>query len=103
MTSDPRPADEPRRTYSAAQVFPVVALLVSVAAALWVPVLRMSANSVEPDYLLLGMLVLLVAFLAGELFPLHIEVRRETLLVSGSELPMVLGLLLLPVWTVGVA
>jgi len=103
MTSDPRPADEPRRTYSAAQVFPVVALLVSVAAAaLWVPVLRMSANSVEPDYLLLGMLVLLVAFLAGELFPLHIEVRRETLLVSGSELPMVLGLLLLPAWTVGV-
>src|SRR6185437_8735619 len=78
MTSDPCPADEsrePRRTYSAAQVFPVVALLVSVAAAaLWVPVLRMSANSVEPDYLLLGMLVLLVAFLAGELFPLHIEV-----------------------------
>src|SRR6476661_6835858 len=103
MTSDPRPADEPRRTYSAAQVFPVVALLVSVAAAaLWVPVLRMSANSVEPDYLLLGMLVLLVAFLAGELFPLQIEVRRETLLVSGSELPMVLGLLLLPAWTVGV-
>jgi len=102
MTADLHAPDEPRRTYSAAQLFPVVALLVSVAAvALWVPVLRMSANAVEPDYLLLGMLVLLVAFLAGELFPLHIEVRRETLLVSGSELPMVLGLLLLPAWTVG--
>ena len=103
MAADLRPADEPRRTYSASQVFPIVALLVSVAAAaLWVPVLRLSASAVEPDYLLLGMLVLLVAFLAGELFPLHIEVRRETLLVSGSELPMVLGLLLLPAWTVGV-
>ncbi len=103
MAADLRPADEPRRTYSASQVFPIVALLVSVAAAaLWVPVLRISASAVEPDYLLLGMLVLLVAFLAGELFPLHIEVRRETLLVSGSELPMVLGLLLLPAWTVGV-
>lgn len=103
MTADLHASEESRRTYSAAQVFPVVALLVFVAAAvLWVPVLRMSANAVEPDYLLLGMLVLLVAFLAGELFPLHIEVRRETLLVSGSELPMVLGLLLLPAWTVGV-
>lgn len=103
MTSDLHVQDEPRRTYSAAQVFPIVALLVFlVAAALWVPVLRMSVDAVPPDYLLLGMLVLLVAFLAGELFPLHIEVRRETLLVSGSELPMVLGLLLLPAWTVGV-
>jgi EAL domain-containing protein (putative c-di-GMP-specific phosphodiesterase class I)/GGDEF domain-containing protein len=103
VTADLRASGEPRRTYSAAQVFPVVALLVSVAAAaLWVPVLRMSASANEPDYLLLGMLVLLVAFLAGELFPLHIEVRRETLLVSGSELPMVLGLLLLPAWTVGI-
>jgi EAL domain-containing protein (putative c-di-GMP-specific phosphodiesterase class I)/GGDEF domain-containing protein len=103
MTNDLHPADQTRRTYSAGQVFPVVAgLMFVVAAALWVPVVRMSTESVDPDYLLLGMLVLMVAFLAGELFPLHIEVRRETLLVSGSELPMVLGLLLLPAWTVGV-
>ncbi len=103
VTDDLRPAGEPRRTYSAAQVFPVVALIVSVVGiALWVPVVRLSVNVVAPDQLLLGMLVLLVAFLVGELFPLHIEVRRETLLVSGSELPMVLGLLLLPAWTVGV-
>lgn len=103
MTNDLHPADRTRRTYSAGQVFPVMAgLMFVVAAALWVPVVRMSADSVDPEYLLLGMLVLLVAFLAGELFPLHIEVRRETLLVSGSELPMVLGLLLLPAWTVGV-
>src|SRR6188472_55021 len=103
MTNDLHPSDRTRRTYSAAQVFPVMAgLMFVVAAALWVPVVRMSADSVDPEYLLLGMLVLLVAFLAGELFPLHIEVRRETLLVSGSELPMVLGLLLLPAWAVGV-
>ena len=103
VTDDLRPAGEPRRTYSAAQVFPVVALIVSVVGiALWVPVVRLSVNVVAPDQLLLGMLVLVVAFLVGELFPLHIEVRRETLLVSGSELPMVLGLLLLPAWTVGV-
>ncbi len=103
MTTDLHGPDQPARTYSAAQVFPLVAMLMFViAAALWVPVLRMSAGTVAPDHLLLGMLVLLLAFLAGELFPLHIEVRRETLLVSGSELPMVLGLLLLPAWTVGV-
>ncbi len=103
MTDDLRSGGDGRRTYSAAQVFPIVAALTFVVAgALWILVLRMSAGSVDPDYLLLGMLILLVAFLAGELFPLHIEVRRETLLVSGSELPMVLGLLLLPPWTVGV-
>ena len=48
-----------------------------------------------------GSAILLAAFLAGELFPLQIEVRRETLLVSGSELPMVLGLLVMPAWSVG--
>jgi len=103
MTDNLHPSESPRRTYSAGQVFPVVAgLMFVVAAAIWVLVAQMSAGTVDPDYLLPGMLVLLVAFLAGELFPLHIEVRRETLLVSGSELPMVLGLLLLPAWTIGV-
>ncbi|ACV77416.1 putative bifunctional diguanylate cyclase/phosphodiesterase [Nakamurella multipartita] len=102
MTKALHPTARSRRTFSARQVFPVVAtVMFLLAGALWVPVLRLSANLVDPEYLLLGMLVLLVAFLAGELFPLHIEVRRETLLVSGSELPMVLGLLLLPAWTVG--
>ncbi|HEY5881352.1 MAG TPA: EAL domain-containing protein [Nakamurella sp.] len=103
MTDNLHPSEPARRTYSSGQVFPVVAgLMFGVAAAIWVLVAQMSADTVDPDFLLLGMLVLLVAFLAGELFPLHIEVRRETLLVSGSELPMVLGLLLLPAWTVGV-
>ncbi|MET0967352.1 MAG: bifunctional diguanylate cyclase/phosphodiesterase, partial [Nakamurella sp.] len=64
------------------------------------PVLRATEIPERGD-LLLGAAILLAAFLAGELFPLQIEVRRETLLVSGSELPMVLGLLILPAWTVG--
>jgi EAL domain-containing protein (putative c-di-GMP-specific phosphodiesterase class I)/GGDEF domain-containing protein len=103
MTTDLSAQRDARRTYSTAQLFPVVAVLMFVVAgALWVPVVEMSGAAVEPDHLLLGMLILFMAFLAGELFPLHIEVRRETLLVSGSELPMVLGLLLLPAWTVGV-
>jgi hypothetical protein len=76
MTKALHPTARSRRTFSARQVFPVVAtVMFLLAGALWVPVLRLSANLVDPEYLLLGMLVLLVAFLAGELFPLHIEVR----------------------------
>jgi diguanylate cyclase (GGDEF)-like protein len=68
---------------------------------IWLIVLQLGSKEMPPEALLLGAAILLAAFLAGELFPLQIEVRRETLLVSGSELPMVLGLLLLPAWTVG--
>jgi len=102
MTIELAATEKPRRHYTGSQVFPVVAALMFVLSLLlWYPVLRFGEDNIPPENLLLGAAILLAAFLAGELFPLQIEVRRETLLVSGSELPMVLGLLLLPAWTVG--
>lgn len=103
MTIELPEAETPRRHYTGNQVFPVVAaLLFGLSVLLWVPVVRFGAQTESTEYLLIGSAILLAAFLAGELFPLQIEVRRETLLVSGSELPLVLGLLLMPAWTVGV-
>ncbi len=101
MTTDLSETEKPRRQYTGSQVFPIVAaLMFGVSILLWIPVLE-SGQPVGNERLLVGSAILLAAFLGGELFPLQIEVRRETLLVSGSELPMVLGLLLLPAWTVG--
>ncbi len=102
MTTEVDVPEKPRRNYTGSQVFPVVAaLMFGVSVPIWLIVLRLESQEMPPEALLLGAAILLAAFLAGELFPLQIEVRRETLLVSGSELPMVLGLLLLPAWTVG--
>ncbi|MET0864528.1 MAG: bifunctional diguanylate cyclase/phosphodiesterase [Nakamurella sp.] len=101
MTTELAEPEKPRRVYTGSQIFPIVAaLMFGLSALLWLPVLR-SSEIPDRGHLVLGAVVLLAAFLAGELFPLQIEVRRETLLVSGSELPMVLGLLILPAWTVG--
>ena len=104
MTIELVEPDKARRHYTGKQVFPIVAaLMFALSAVLWWPVLQIGSK-VDPRQLMLlliGSAVLLAAFLAGELFPLQIEVRRETLLVSGSELPMVVGLLLLPAWSVG--
>ncbi len=98
--------EKPRRTYSGQQVFPVVtALMFALSALFWTPVIIgaiEAENVVGPVAMIIGAALLLAAFLAGELFPLQIEVRRETILVTGSELPMVLGLLVLPPWLVGV-
>jgi diguanylate cyclase (GGDEF)-like protein len=101
MTTELAVPEKPQRHYTGSQIFPIVAaLMFGLSALLWLPVLR-ATEAPEGGDLLLGAAILLAAFLAGELFPLQIEVRRETLLVSGSELPMVLGLLILPAWTVG--
>ena len=93
------------RTRSSNQVFPAVAAVVFlISVAFWWPVLSQPALVHRtPLWMLLGALLLIIAFIACELFPLRVEVRRETLLVSLSELPLVLGLLLLPSWTAGAA
>ncbi len=96
--ADPRP---PHRTGK--QVFPIVAAVIfAISAVLWWLVLRNEQVTTDTTTLVVGAIVLVLAFMGGELYPLQIEVRRETVLVSGSELPMVLGLLLLPAWVVGV-
>src|SRR5664279_3664942 len=111
VTTDASVQEKPRPRYTGHQIFPIVASIVfAISALLWWPVLAAGPTvlaagppvRLDSTQLLVGSGILLLAFLAGELFPLQIEVRRETLLVSGSELPMVLGLLLLPAWIVGV-
>ena len=103
MTIELVEPEKARRHYTGKQVFPVVAaLMFALSAVLWWPVLQMGSVIVRtPTELAIGSAVIMAAFLAGEFYPLQIEVRRETLLVSGSELPMVVGLLLLPAWAVG--
>ncbi|OJV27868.1 MAG: hypothetical protein BGO26_16435 [Actinobacteria bacterium 69-20] len=98
-----RCADETRGR-SRTRVYTIAsAVLLLVAAALWAPVLASPAHVplAHPAWYI--PVVLLLAFAAGELFPLRFEVRSEILLVSLSELPLVLGLLLLPPWMVGAA
>ena len=76
-------------------------LLLLLAAGLWLPVLLNPQPVPIPRPAMYAAPMLLVAFLAGELFPLRFEVRSEVLLVSLCELPLVLGILLLPPWIVG--
>ncbi len=93
------------RTRSSNQVFPAVAGVVFVISVVfWWPVLSHPPLVYQtPLWMCVGAVLLVAAFIACELFPLRVEVRRETLLVSLSELPLVLGLLLLPSWTAGAA
>lgn len=82
----------------------MVALVILVLSALlWWPVLARGPLTVDTDSLLLVGLLLTAAFLASEIFPMRVEVRRETFLVSLSELPLAIGLLVVPAWVVGVA
>ncbi|MBM9466229.1 EAL domain-containing protein [Nakamurella leprariae] len=84
-------------------VYPRAAtVMVLLSALLWFPLLR-DPSSVDPVAALVGILVLGGAFLVGELFPLRVDVRRETVVISLSELPLVVGLLLMPPWVVLVA
>ncbi len=107
MTVQQVEAPKPRRHYSGRQVFTGVSLVMfALAAVLWLPIWQRSIAAAAGDDLrhtLIGAGLLMAAFIAGELFPLQIEVRRETLLVSGSELPMLIGLLAMPPWVVGVS
>jgi diguanylate cyclase (GGDEF)-like protein len=84
-------------------VFPAVGVVLGlISVALWVPVLVNPRPVPFEHPPLYAWALLVAAFVVCELFPLRVEVRRETLLVSLSELPLVIGVLLLPPWVVGV-
>ncbi len=90
------------RRLASTRVFPATAVvLLATSAALWLPVLRSPEALPSSQRMVIGALLLALAFVACELWPLRVEVRRETLMVSLSEFPLVIGLLLLPPWTVG--
>ena len=95
--------EQRRPAHSSRVIFPVVAAgMLAVSVALWWFVDAAGADLTPRSAVIAGG-VLCLAFLAGEIFPLRVEIRRETLLISVSELPLVIGLLLVPVWLVGVA
>ncbi len=73
------------------------------ALALWAFAVRFNSIHVSPSALWLGGTALVVAFIGSETLPLRVEWKRETFLVSLSELPAVLGLLILPGWVVGLS
>lgn len=73
----------------------VAVLLVILAAALWTGVVLLGRPVPMPHVPAWGVVALFLGFLAGELFPLRFNARGHRLSVSLSELPLVLGVLLL--------
>jgi diguanylate cyclase (GGDEF)-like protein len=87
---------QPTTVYRAASG--VLALL-AVAVWVWVAITPRPVPVPEPAWYVL--VLLLIGFAAGELAPLRFEVQGQLLMVSLSELPLVLGVALLPPWMVG--
>jgi diguanylate cyclase (GGDEF)-like protein len=79
----------------------VASALLVVSAGLWVPVLLARPHVPLDHPPVYAPVLLAIAIIVCELYPLRVEVRRETLMVSLSELPLVIGVLLLPPWMVG--
>ena len=97
-------ADPARRTYSSERVYALIAgVNVVVAIVLWSLTVPFNRIQVSHLALLVGMVLLVLAFIGSETLPLRVEIRRDTFLVSLSELPAVFGLLVLPAWVVGLS
>ena len=64
----------------------------------WLGLSRLSPHAVEPDRWQLSLPVVALLFAAGEVFVLHLHVRRQRRSVSLSEVPLVLGLFLATPW-----
>ena len=96
--------DRPHRTYPSHQVYAFMASAnAAVAVVLWFIAINHNQIHVSHTAILVGGTTLLVAFIGSETLPLRVEWKRETFLVSLSELPAVYGLLILPGWVVGAA
>jgi diguanylate cyclase (GGDEF)-like protein len=101
--------DRVHRTYPTARAYAIstgVFALGSVV--LWFIAVRLGITAVpriqvKPEWLLFGGALMFVAFVGSETFALRVEIRRETILVSLSELPAIYGLIVLPGWVVGVS
>ena len=64
----------------------------------WLGLSRLSPLAVEPDRWQIPLPVVALLFAAGEVFVLHLHVRRQRRTVSLSEVPLVLGLFLASPW-----
>lgn len=84
----------PRRQYRQGAVYTVMAfILLAIAVPLWWFTWAHRAVSDHQNHLL-GVALLVVGFVAVEFLPLRIEVRHETTMITLTEIPLVVGLLL---------
>ena len=75
------------RTYPSRQVYAAVAAVSTVVAVvLWYFAIRNNTIHVSSTTLVVGGMILVAAFIASETLPLRVEWKRETFLVSLSEL-----------------
>lgn len=81
--------------WSSRTIFPLTSvILLALAAVLWATALSLSVDVATENPTWIVITGLVIALAIGETFPLKFEIRRETLMVSLSEMPLVLGLLL---------
>ena len=93
-----------RRIYPQQRVYAVATVAFGlIAAVLWFFAVPLYPYPVSQSAILYGGGGLILAFIATETLSLRIEVRKETFLVSLSELASIYGLIILPGWVVGVA
>ncbi|SDO96626.1 diguanylate cyclase (GGDEF) domain-containing protein [Nakamurella panacisegetis] len=93
-----------RRIYPQQRVYAVATVVFGlIAAVLWVIAVPLYHRPVSHSSLMIGGALLILAFATTETLSLRIEVRKETFLVSLSELASIYGLIILPGWVVGVA
>ncbi len=86
---------------SPGQVFPITTgLVLLIFVPLWIWVVGSHVRAPSPlltaNELLLGAALMVIIFIWCEVVPVRVEVRKETLMVSLSEFPLVIGLLILP-------
>jgi hypothetical protein len=97
--------DPTHRTYPTQRVYAIVAganLLAAIV--LWYFALHpIHTIDVPPLTMWADAALMVLAFIGSETLPLRVELKRETFLVSLSELPAVYGLLVLPAWVVGLS
>jgi diguanylate cyclase (GGDEF)-like protein len=103
MTVTSAPEFRPSATVSTKVFAGATGPLALAALALWAGVIVLDRPVPVPEPAWYALALLVAGFMVGELFPLRFEMRSELLMVSLSELPLVLGVLLLPAWMVGVA
>lgn len=102
-------SDRVHRTFPAARAYAIsTGVFTVIALVLWFVIIRLTGTltpriHIQAPWLLLGGILLFIAFVGSETVALRIEVRRETLLISLSELSAVYGLIVLPGWVVGVS
>jgi diguanylate cyclase (GGDEF)-like protein len=96
--------DRVHRTYPRERVYAVGTVVFGlIAVLLWSFAIPLYPYDVSNSTIAFGGGLLVLAFMGSETLSLQIEVRKETFLISLSELASIYGLIILPGWVVGLA